>query len=969
MNNPVVLDSKAFDSLVHAWSETADAQPSADNRAPLSLANADAAWLVTAGTVDIFYTRSNGAREFVLRVPSGHMFFGWKDARALIAVGGPDTRVLATTRAHLLELAHDNAVCTLIAALCDAWIQALCAAVTATSPAPQVPAALKSGALLALNDGDVARPTDGVVCVRIDTGQANWLGRADLPLAAGIQIPFSDEAWLVAAGKAQLSILPTDSLWSKTANAASLVPLDALHALVLKILTQRTADEIAAEQTRLRQRDINDTALVREAFMQVAKVLEPSRLAPNAASSASDELFAVCTLVAEAHQILLIRPPAANAATTANPLDEITRASRVETRRVELKGEWWCADNGSLLAYRTSDKQPQALLWEGRQYVLVDGFQTRRVVTAQVAATLDPYAVMFYRPFADRALGLTDLVRFGAGGNGRTLVLILLLGIGVGLLALATPIATDVLFNIIIPGAARSQLVQLGIVLFAAAIATALLSAAQSLATLRVENQMDVSLQAAVWDRLLKLPVPFFRDYSTGDLANRALGISAIRQALTGPVVFAFLAAIFSLFSFGLMFYYSIELAGIGTLLVLVAVFMAGIAAYVQVRYQRRITTIQGYLASTLLQFLTSISKLRVSGSEDRAFAQWAAGYTRQEALTYRAALVNGALTVFNATFPILATLVLFLVITLSSGELFDTGTFLAFNTAFVQFLGATLAVSMTLISVLTIVPIYERAKPILQTLPEVDNAKASPGILRGRIELSNVTFRYSADTPYILNGVSLRAEPGEFIAIVGPSGAGKSTLVRMLLGFDQPATGTVLYDGQSLADLDLRAVRRQIGTVLQSSQVMPGSIFNNIVGAQPLSMQDAWAAAHAAGLEEDIRAMPMGMQTVLIGEDGSLSGGQEQRLLIARAIVNKPRMILFDEATSALDNRTQAIVTASLQRLHATRIVIAHRLSTIINADRIYVLTNGAIVETGTYAELMAQAGVFADLAKRQLV
>ena len=278
--------------------------------------------------------------------------------------------------------------------------------------------------------------------------------------------------------------------------------------------------------------------------------------------------------------------------------------------------------------------------------------------------------------------------------------------------------------------------------------------------------------------------------------------------------------------------------------------------------------------------------------------------------MTYRAALVNGGLTVFNTTFPILAALVLFLAITLSAGALIDTGTFLAFNAAFAQFLGAMLAVSAALISVLTIVPTYERAKPILQTLPEVDDEKEPPGILHGEVELRNVSFRYSRDTPFVLNNVSLRAEAGEFIAIVGPSGAGKSTLLRMLLGFDQPATGTVMYDGQSLSDLDVRAVRRQIGTVLQSSQVMPGSILNNIIGAQPLSMQDAWSAAQAAGLDTDIRAMPMGMQTVLIGEGGSLSGGQQQRLLIARGIVNKPRIVLFDEATSALDNRTQAIVT-----------------------------------------------------------
>jgi ATP-binding cassette subfamily C protein len=296
------------------------------------------------------------------------------------------------------------------------------------------------------------------------------------------------------------------------------------------------------------------------------------------------------------------------------------------------------------------------------------------------------------------------------------------------------------------------------------------------------------------------------------------------------------------------------------------------------------------------------------------------------------------------------------------------TGEFIAFNAAFGGFFGALIGLAATALGLLNLVPVYERAKPILQTLPESGEGRRHPGELQGGIEVMKLGFRYG-DGPEILKDVSFSIRPGGYIALVGPSGSGKSTLFRLLLGFEKPSSGSIYYDTQDLVDLDVDALRRQLGVVLQSGQLISGDIFTNIVGTSQLTLDDAWNAARMVGLDQDIEQMPMGMHTVISEGASTLSGGQRQRILIARAIVHRPRIIYFDEATSALDNRTQAIVTESLGRLKATRIVIAHRLSTVINADRILVLQDGRIVQNGNYEKLLHEPGPFAELAKRQML
>jgi ATP-binding cassette subfamily C protein len=420
------------------------------------------------------------------------------------------------------------------------------------------------------------------------------------------------------------------------------------------------------------------------------------------------------------------------------------------------------------------------------------------------------------------------------------------------------------------------------------------------------------------------------------------------------------------------MFYYSWRLASIAAALVFGSFLLFTFCGWLQVRILRDVSALGGRIAGMTLQFINGIAKFRVAGTEARAFAVWAREFAKQRVLSMRARKISNLVSIFNSAFPVLAWAAIFY----SAGSLMKTpgtpmlttGEFLAFMAAFVQFSTGTLELSSALISVLNVIPLYERAKPILTSLPEVMTTQTAPPELTGNIDIHHVGFRYRDEGPLVLRDLSLGIASGQFVALVGPSGSGKSTLFRLLLGFEAPGSGAIYYDGQDLADLDVQAVRRQIGVILQNSRLMTGSIFRNIVGDGTLTIDDAWEAARQAGLEEDLKTMPMGMHTVVSEGGGGLSGGQRQRLLIARAIVRKPRILLFDEATSALDNRTQAIVSQSLKALNATRVVIAHRLSTVMHADQICVLDKGSLVEMGSYEELMGQGGLFTQLAKRQL-
>ncbi|NOZ22281.1 MAG: NHLP bacteriocin export ABC transporter permease/ATPase subunit [Planctomycetes bacterium] len=945
---------------------------------PFLLDDADSAWLIQSGLIDIFSVdvedgRAAGVRSHLCRLEAGDLLLGMEhrgEAGAL-AVAGIETTLVTVPKARLKALAQEAGHAEAAAASIEKWTSALLSGLLRPGLMPKDAAELEPGKELEIDSGQSARVEDGLLWAAHSEGTLRFAGREDIsPVRKDCFFPVSDTCWLAAVEKTTIRTAETRTLVS---NGAIWPALDGFHEQALACIRQDRLLSVQHDRERM-----SATAEVDELALENVSIRLTSVLAPSVEKYvrvSDDMLLEACRLVGKAAgiQVQLSRASTRGAKHT-DILENIAKASRFRTRKVLLTDDWWRQDAGPMLAYLAEDRRPVALLpTSPGRYVLHDPSEkTHQRVTARLADKLEPFAFVFYRTFPDRPITGKEMVRFGLFTCGRDIWRLVVMGIAAGLLALVTPIVTNLLFDTVIPSANLEQLATIVFALIVSALAVAAFHVVRAFAILRIEAKMDGSLEAAVWDRLLNLPLPFFRDYTAGDLALRASGIGMIRQMLAGAVAATFLDSIFSVFSVALLFYYSwvLALVALGILVVAGLISMASIG--MQYHYQRPLFNIQGRIQGLVLQFIYGMSKLRVAGAEKRALSTWAEMFADQKRLSYKARKVNAAFAMFVGVLPLFSSGVIFGAFAFSHSPSLrevSVGDFLAFTAALTNVITGGVSMIMSLAPALLAGPLAERIMPIVRAEPEVSVNKAQPSELSGRIEVSHVSFRYTKDGPQILKDVSLTVKPGEFVAIVGPSGSGKSTLFRLLLGFEFPNTGSVYYDQQDISGLDIQALRRQIGVVLQTSKVMPGSIFENIIGASLLTVDDAWEAARMCGLEDDIKDMPMGMHTVVAEGGTGLSGGQRQRILIARAVVHRPRILFFDEATSALDNRTQAIVSRSLEQLNATRIVIAHRLSTIINADRIYVLVNGQIVQAGSYQELVNQKGVFADLAKRQVI
>ncbi len=969
---------------------------------PLPLDDPGAVWLVTSGGVDVFFTQMEpgavaGRRRHLCRVDEGGSIFAISGVRGrsgggLVAVGAGPAELLKFSRGDLIRLSFEEGLSEQVALLIDDWLRRVGHALfltAGTQPSLELPAI---GAA-AFEAGARFSSRGGVSWIRHLGGTSLFLDRVALPVSeVDARFPVTEHLWLRAEGPCRVTACGTQTMIRSSDPWAG---LDNFHRAVLDFIGGLQEQESEARWSEIRRSLTHEAVVLESVSEQLAAAAGAARDA--AAGTGAGDLLAAVQCVGDALGITVRAPRRTLNRAAGSPEEQLAtlaRASGFHVRPVTLLEGWWRRQGGPLLGILTDPqggRTPVALLpagrrraWDSPSYVLRLPDGRKRPIDAGVAALIEPAARVFYRPLPDARLGLLDLLRFcrGLPGLARDLVLVLAMAFAASLLGLAIPIASGILVDRVIPeadlqfsqGPGPSRLAVMCGFLAILAGASATFQAIQSLMVLRIEGRISATLIPAVWERLLRLPSRFFAGFSSGDLAVRAMGLSEVFKRASGAVVTSIVTGVFSLFNLALLYAYSWRLALAATLLLGLLLLVTTVLLAGRLQFETSIGRIDGQLSGLLLELFGGIITLRSSGAESRALARWAAQYAERLRLLIRSRRVSNAVHQWLAVYPILTSMVVYTgAIHLDPG-LMKAGSFLAFNMAFANLVASILAGCYTSIAVLDMLPSCQRILPILEEGPEFPAAVIEPVRLGGALALNRVTFRYPGQDPgeRIIDDVSLQVRPGEFVAIVGPSGSGKSTLMRLLLGFESPASGTVTYDGRELATLDLREVRRQIGVVLQNAQLMPSDIFSNIVGFAPsLGVEDAWQAARLAGLEDDIRSMPMGMHTIVGEGGGNLSSGQRQRLLIARAIVHRPRILLLDEATSALDNVTQSIVSDSLtnQLRGVTRLVIAHRLDGIVKADRIYVLTDGRIVQSGRYDQLLAEAGPFRELARRQML
>ena len=664
-------------------------------------------------------------------------------------------------------------------------------------------------------------------------------------------------------------------------------------------------------------------------------------------------------------------------------------ASKVRYRNVKLRYKWWEHDNGPLLAFM-KDSGAEGSNVELRPVVLLPANKgafgqkifdpqrgTSRQLTQEDIDALDEDALMFYRPYPEQVTSFIDLGKWAASTFRGSLGLLLVVSILISLMGMLSPIFFGHIVDKAIPDGDRRMLWEMALCLLGVTVGSIAFSLGQGILTLRVKTGITLHMQSAVMDRLLNLPLTFFKKFSSGDLLNRSMIISEISAEVSGVAIKGIFAGFSTCISILLLFYYSPTLAIVplcfGVLSCICSLYLGIKVRRAALEYERGSGKLNGFL----FQMVTSISKFRVAGAERLVFHEWSNRYSQQLKYLSRILSYNNWNKVINPAITLCSTIVLYLFVVKSMGQSISSGgaavltmgTFVAFNSAFGNFMMGIDSLSETAVDIIDSFAKQDIAMPIINATPELDTSKEDPGQINGEIDVRNVSFKYSEDGPYILRDLSLKIHEGDFAAFVGPSGCGKSTLFRLLLGFEKPETGSILYNNQDISGLDINSIRRQIGTVLQTASISAGSMFETIASGLVITLDEAWNAARDAGLDEDINAMPMGMHTLVSEGGGNLSGGQRQRLLIARSLVTNPKILLFDEATSALDNKTQEIVSRSISRRNVTRLVIAHRLSTIEDADHIVVLNKGNIEQQGTFDSLKKEKGMFSRMISRQTV
>lgn len=649
-------------------------------------------------------------------------------------------------------------------------------------------------------------------------------------------------------------------------------------------------------------------------------------------------------------------------------LEYAFRPSGLMIRDVHLEKGWHKDGFGPMLGYLKDSHKAVALI-PGQIF----GYKYRDPATGKMirltrktAERFEEDAICIYRPLPSKKLGIPDLLKYLKNCISRgDIVLIVLASLAATLIGMLEPRIYSLLTGAVLKSRQINLLVGTGSFLVAAAFASQMIEVIKSLLTERISVKTSISVESSVMMRILSLPVSFFRKYSSGELSSRVGAVNTLCNLIINNVLTMGIGGLMSLLYVTQIFRYAPALVLPSIIIVLLTIGISIGASLLQIRISRQKMKHAAEESGVGYAILSGIQKIKLAGAEKRAFSRWGNIYAKNARLEYNPPLFLKISPVLITAVSLVGTIVLYF-IAVNTGV--EVNQYYAFSAAYGRLMAAFTALSGIAVTVASIRPVLEMAEPILKEEPEINGEKTTVSSVNGYIELNHIDFRYDDKSPYIFQDLSLSIHPGEYVAVVGRTGCGKSTLVRLLLGFEKPEKGTIYYDQHDISHTDPRSLRKQIGVVTQNGELFPGDIFSNITISAPfLTMDEAWEAAEIAGIAEDIRKMPMGMFTMICEGQGGVSGGQKQRLMIARAVAPKPKILIMDEATSALDNKTQKQVSEALDKMNCTRIVIAHRLSTIRHCDRILMLQDGAIIEEGTYEELIRRKGEFAELVARQ--
>jgi len=940
-----------------------------DNNRPITGDDQQVFYYVEKGSVNLFIVHvladgSNGSRFHFCTVSEGGIFFTMfhLDYERILCIGSQDTVVRKYPIEELEKLASVASTAMVVDKTLSAWLSTAMQLITQGTLLGSDSSTLQANVEVSLKEGDtVIAPRDTVLWVR-NSPDLSYFGN---DWGTDMMIPLTSSLWVRALG--EISFTPVDT--GKVSGLSAL--LSAFHAQCGELLLLKRDIRQTDEELRINRKFENDQAYYDQKLRHISSLFGSKK--DYSEEKASNSLVRAFGIVARSSGCAFSLQKGKRYPNDLQGLDSLAQDNHIRTRRVTLEDDWYRNDVGNLCGFLSVGDllEPVALVRNHGRYVMIMGKDgTKHPVNGKINPSIQRQAWMLYRSLPDHKLSLKDIFRFSFTGVRRELILYLVISMAIAFLGMFLPKMTQIFYDQLIPQARKSQMIGITMLLAVSALVTTLFTLTRNFAMLRVQMKSGDALQAAVWDRMLKLPADFFRKFNSGELAARSLYITKIDQLLFGTLASSLVSGVFAFVYLAQMYQFSKVLAPMGLLLSLVIVAIMVVFCVMSSKHTKVALKLETSLYGLVLQLIDGVSKLKITSSEERAFGVWEDKFSEKEGENYKAALVNNVLSSINVVFPLIALMIFYFQFPkLTATASVSAGTFIAFLSCYSMFQSALLNLASAMTSIIPVLPMYQECKPILEAIPEVTTTKKTVSKLEGDIEVRHVDFRYAAGSPLVLKDVSLHVHPGEFVAIVGGSGSGKSTLLRLLLGFEHAENGTIYYDHQDLEDLDITTVRRQMGVVLQTSSLMPGSFFSNIVGTSNCTLEDAWKAAEMVGLADDIKGMPMNMQTMVQAGGQGISGGQRQRLIIARAIIKRPPILFFDEASSALDNKTQAIVSHSLENLHVTRIVIAHRLSTIQGADHIYVLQNGVIQEDGTYQELMEKKQFFYQLANRQTI